>query len=61
MTPAKHLMKRLWTEDEAANAVEYGLITAVVAIALIGALFTFRQRIVGMFSDAADSIANRPR
>jgi Flp pilus assembly pilin Flp len=50
------IMKRLVTEDEAGNAVEYGLITAVIAVALIAALVVFRTEIVGMFKRAGDSI-----
>jgi pilus assembly protein Flp/PilA len=50
------LMKRLITEDEAGNAVEYGLITAVIAVALIAALVVFRTEISGMFKRAGDSI-----
>jgi Flp pilus assembly pilin Flp len=50
------MMKRLITEDEAGNAVEYGLITAVIAVALIAALVVFRTEIVGMFKRAGDSV-----
>jgi Flp pilus assembly pilin Flp len=50
------MMKRLITEDEAGNAVEYGLITAVIAVALIAALVVFRTEIVGMFQRAGDDI-----
>jgi Flp pilus assembly pilin Flp len=51
-----NLVKRLWSEDEAGNAVEYGLITAVIAVALIGALVVFKNEIVGMFKRAGDAI-----
>jgi pilus assembly protein Flp/PilA len=54
------MLKRLWNDEEAANAVEYGLITAVIAIALIGALWTFRQSIRGMFNTAAGNVNNAP-
>jgi Flp pilus assembly pilin Flp len=53
-------IKRLWTDEEAANAVEYGLITAVIAIALIGALFFFRNAISNMFSDSTNKVNNHP-
>ena len=51
-----NLIKRLWNDDEAANAVEYGLITAVIAVALIAALVLFRNEIIGMFKRAGDKI-----
>jgi pilus assembly protein Flp/PilA len=54
------IMKRLWNDEEAANAVEYGLITAVIAIALIGALFFFRQSIRNMFNNASNNVNNAP-
>jgi Flp pilus assembly pilin Flp len=53
-------MKRLWNDEEAANAVEYGLITAVIAIALIGALFFFSNAIKNMFSDSANKVNTHP-
>jgi Flp pilus assembly pilin Flp len=49
-------MKRLWNETEAANAVEYGLITAVIAIALIAALVFFRTSLVNMFTKAGNQV-----
>ena len=52
----KSLIKRLANEEEAGTAVEYGLIVAVIAIALIVALIAFREQIVGMFNRAGDDI-----
>jgi Flp pilus assembly pilin Flp len=49
-------IKRLWNEDEAANAVEYGLITAVIAITLIAVLWTFRTSLFNKFTDSASKI-----
>jgi pilus assembly protein Flp/PilA len=53
-------IKRLWNDEEAANAVEYGLVTAVIAVALIGALFFFRQSIRNMFNNATNNVNNAP-
>jgi pilus assembly protein Flp/PilA len=52
----KNLMKRLWNDDEAANAVEYGLIAALIAVALITALIVFRQEIAGLFQRSGNKI-----
>jgi Flp pilus assembly pilin Flp len=49
-------IKRLWNEDEAANAVEYGLITAVIAITLIAVLWTFRTSLFNKFTNSAAEI-----
>ena len=56
MSNSKSLVKRLATEEEAGTAVEYGLITAVIAVALIAALVIFKDEIVGMFGRAGDNI-----
>ena len=50
------LIKRLATEEDAGTAVEYGLITAVIAVALIAALVAFRDEIMGMFNRAGNNV-----
>lgn len=50
------LVKRLVSEEEAGTAVEYGLITAVIAVALIAALVAFKDEIVGMFKRAGTTV-----
>jgi Flp pilus assembly pilin Flp len=51
-----NLIKRLVEEEDAGTAVEYGLITAVIAVALIVALVAFKDEILGMFDRAGDNI-----
>lgn len=53
----KELLRRFWVEDEAATAVEYAIISAVVGVALIGTLVTFQESIAEMLDEAADAIA----
>jgi len=53
-------LKRLWNDEEAANAVEYGLITAVIAVALIGALLYFKGILDRKFRDSADAVQQAP-
>jgi len=53
---SSQLIKRLIDEDEAANAVEYGLITAVIAVALIAALVAFKDQLSTMFDRAGKDI-----
>lgn len=50
------LIKRLAKDEEAGTAVEYGLITAVIAVALIVALVAFRDEISGMFGRAGNRV-----
>ena len=59
----KTTMMRLWKDDEAANAVEYGLITAVIAITLILILWRFRNALSQQFTNSTTEIngAGNPR
>jgi Flp pilus assembly pilin Flp len=50
------LLVRLVQDDEAGTAVEYGLITAVIAVALIAALVAFQDELLGMFNRAGNNI-----
>jgi pilus assembly protein Flp/PilA len=52
----KALIKRLARDEEAGTAVEYGLITAVIAVALIAALVAFKDELLGMFNRAGNNI-----
>ena len=56
MSNSKSLVKRLASEEEAGTAVEYGLIVAVIAVALIVALIAFKDQIIGMFNRAGNEI-----
>jgi Flp pilus assembly pilin Flp len=53
---SKALIKRLASEEEAGTAVEYGLITAVIAVGLIVALVAFRNKLIGWFNTIGDNI-----
>ena len=46
----------LWRDDRAANAVEYGLIAAVIAVALIIAFTFFREQLAGLFNRQSNKI-----
>jgi pilus assembly protein Flp/PilA len=50
------LVKRLWNEDSGQGMVEYGLIIALVAVALVGALVFFREQIAGIFNGITGAI-----
>ena len=43
-------------DERTGAAVDYGLITTVIAVALISALITFRREIAGMFTRAGKRI-----
>ena len=50
------LLRRLVREDDGGTAVEYGLITAVIAVALIAALVLFQEELIQMFGRASSNI-----
>jgi Flp pilus assembly pilin Flp len=52
----RSFVQRLVRDESAGTAVEYGLITAVIAVALIAALVAFQDELLGMFSRAGNSI-----
>src|SRR5688500_1801491 len=45
----KAILKRLWSDDRGANAVEYGLIAAIIAVGLILAFTVFRNELFALF------------
>ena len=55
----KALLARLKQEEDAATAVEYAIIAAIVGVALIGTLITFRDSISQMLNRAAAVISSQ--
>jgi Flp pilus assembly pilin Flp len=53
----KNVLNRLFREEEAATAVEYAIIAAIVGVALIASLDGFRESIAEMLDNAADRIS----
>lgn len=49
-------LRRLWKDEEAATATEYGIIAAILAVGLIAVLVLFRNSLVSMFSKAAGAV-----
>ena len=52
----RNLINRLRHEEDAATAVEYAIISAIVGVALIGTLIAFRGSIQQMLNRAANVI-----
>lgn len=52
----RNLLNRLRHEEEAATAVEYAIISAIVGVALIGVLIAFRESIANMLGRASEAI-----
>lgn len=45
-------------DDEGATAVEYGLMVALIAVVIIGAVMALGENITGMFNGVATEIAD---
>ncbi len=50
------LIKRFAKEEDGATAIEYGLIAALIAVAIIGAVGAVGDQLTTMFQDVADAV-----
>jgi pilus assembly protein Flp/PilA len=51
-------MRRLIEADDGATAIEYGLIAALIAVALIGAMMAFGDGLLAVFEFVRDNAGN---
>lgn len=52
------LAGRVTRDERGATAVEYGLMVALIAVVIIGAVFLLGQSLDGIFGDAEAAISN---
>jgi pilus assembly protein Flp/PilA len=52
-----NLIKRFAHEEDGATAIEYGLIAALIAVAVIGAIRALGQNLSSTFSEVSSEIA----
>lgn len=50
------MLRRLWKDEDGATAIEYGLIAALVAVAVIGILGTLGDNLVSVFTEVSDEL-----
>jgi pilus assembly protein Flp/PilA len=55
-TSMKNLFSRFTTNDAGVTAIEYGLIAALIAVIIIGAVATVGTSLSGTFSTVAGSL-----
>jgi len=49
---------QFYADDEAATAIEYGLLAAMISVFLIGAIYTFSAASETMWTDLSTHIAS---
>jgi pilus assembly protein Flp/PilA len=52
------MIKKFIRDDEGATAIEYGLIAALVSVAIIGILGTLGDNLVNTFTTVSDSLGD---
>ncbi len=52
-------LKALFVEEKGQGMTEYGLVLGVIAIAVVGVLFTIRGEIVEIFNEVSNALTTR--
>lgn len=55
----KRVKSFLWKDESGATAVEYGLLVALIAVAIIGIVFTLGGTLAGVFARVQNELASR--
>lgn len=58
MNHLKHMMMRLWREDDGQDLVEYALIVAAVGLALITTVNQLTTAVVSLYSSITQGLAS---
>ena len=53
----KHLLKRLWEEDEGQDLIEYALLAALIALGITAALKPLATAISTIFNNVSTSLS----
>jgi len=53
----KSLFSRLWVDESAANAVEYGIIASLIAVGIVGVLIALRDQLRNLFREVTRQTA----
>lgn len=52
------LLTTLWQDESGQDMAEYGLLLALIAVVVAGAIIAFRQEIVNAFNGAEDVLSS---
>jgi pilus assembly protein Flp/PilA len=50
-------MRKVWTNEQGVTAIEYGLIAALIAVAIIAAVTLVGTKLQGTFSTVSSNLA----
>ena len=54
-------LAKKWFNDESGQAMsEYGLLIAIIAVALVGTLIIFREKLIKVFQKASEDLTTGP-
>jgi len=54
--PMKNLLKRFLRERSGATAIEYGLIAALVSIAMAGTMMPLKEKVLGLYKAVSEAV-----
>lgn len=57
MDAIRGILRTLWADRRGATAIEYGLIVALIAIAMMGSLISLGGGASGMWTEIGDQVA----
>ena len=58
MDAIRRTLRRLLADQGGATAIEYGLIAALIVVAMVGALGSLGGGAMGMWTNISDAVAN---
>lgn len=50
-------LKQLWNDEEGVTLIEYGLLAALISVALIATIILVRNALQGTFNDVATGLS----
>lgn len=50
------MLQSLWIDESGQDLAEYGLLLALIAVALVGAVIAFRNQIISAFNKAENNL-----
>ncbi len=52
------LMKRFWTDESGATAIEYGLLVALIGMGIVFSLTNLQGALTGLFTSIQNKVPN---